>query len=74
MRDFIRRKTITLDGAVFVISCLTQKALEEFSGFRLFSGRRIEIQPPTVEVDRIGEVLFICGIRGRCTSPIGSWH
>ena len=30
MSDFIRRKTIPLDGAEFVISCLTQKALEDF--------------------------------------------
>ena len=28
--DFIRRKTISLDGAELTISCLTQKALEDF--------------------------------------------
>lgn len=30
MGNLIRRKTINLDGAEFVISCLTQRALEEF--------------------------------------------
>jgi hypothetical protein len=30
MPDFIRRKTISIDSAEFTISCLTQKALEEF--------------------------------------------
>jgi hypothetical protein len=30
MGNLIRRKTVNLDGAEFVISCLTQRALEDF--------------------------------------------
>jgi hypothetical protein len=37
--------------------------------FRLFSGRRIEI-PPTVEVDRIDEVLFIPESAGGVLHPL----
>ena len=38
--------------------------------FRLFSGRRIKVQPPEVEVDRVDEVLFIPESGGEVLHPL----
>jgi hypothetical protein len=41
-----------------------------YGRFGLYSGRRIEIQLPTVEVDRIDEVLFIPESAGGVLHPL----
>src|ERR1700692_4577564 len=57
---------VTVDKCYVKIAHITLKLRR----FRLFGGRRIEIQPPTVEVDRIDEVLFIPESAGGVLHPL----